>query len=126
VDFLANERLEVDEVFVEADPENAGDVVTGVMGVIAVDAAGPKSAEAHLAGSLCDELICDFVTGIAMKILIDFVSWPRVATLHEAGIVTATPRAAPFIVRRLKHSHAIGWSSASRFHHSLGSSAVAL
>jgi hypothetical protein len=54
VNFLTNKRLEVDEVLVQTDPKDPGDVVAGVVGVIAVDSAGPEAAEAHFACSLGD------------------------------------------------------------------------
>lgn len=80
--FRLDDRLQVNQIFIEADFENAADEITRLIDRILIDSARPKPAQPRVACVFRNQFIRDLTTVMTGKILIDFIGWPGIASLN--------------------------------------------
>ena len=74
---------EIDEVLVEADLQDAADLVARLVCLIAVNAARPEATNSHLACGLGDQFKRYLVAIVASEILVHFIGRAGVSPVHE-------------------------------------------
>ena len=62
-----DDRLQVDQVLVDADLEHSADLIAGLVGAILVDAAGAEATEAHLPRRLGDQFVGHLAAAAQVK-----------------------------------------------------------
>ena len=77
------ERPEIDKILVEANFQDATDLVARLVGLIAVDTARPEPPNPHFARCLGDQFKGYLVAIVAGEVLVHFVGWAGVSTVHE-------------------------------------------
>src|SRR5262245_29536011 len=113
-DLGADDGLEVDQVLVDADLEDAANAVARLVHRVLVHPAGVPATQPHLPRGLGHHLVGDPAAGGAGEVLIDLVGRAGVAALHEMGVVAPTPGTATIaggtVVRvgRVDRRHGVG------------------